>query len=154
MIRFDSQVTIDRPADEVFGYVADLRHLPEWSRAIDRTDAATPGPPGEGSVYRQRRSFPLPQDEELRIERFDEPHRLTVVGTLGPFEARLEYEFVPEGESTRIHSRVALEADGVLRLAQPFAGARVQREVRGDLQALKEVLETGRSQERRSDRAP
>lgn len=141
MIRFENEVVIDRPRDEVFGYVSDLRNIPEWNYAVDRTEPIGSVEPAEGAVYRQRRSIPVPREEELRIERFDEPDRLIVEGTLGPFDAALDYQFVRVKGGTRVRNQVSLEADGVLRLAQPFARSRVQREVRANLEVLKEILE-------------
>lgn len=141
LIYFDNEVTIERPRSEVFEYVSDLTHLPDWNYAIEETTKQGHGPPEQGSVYHQRRSLPRGHDEVLTIDRLDEPDRLTVVGRLGPFDATVDYEFSEEGGSTRLVNTVELESTGVTRLVQPLVAGRIRNEVRSNLETLKTILE-------------
>ena len=47
MDTFRNTVTIARPADEVFAFLANLRNIPRWNYAIARTVPTSPGPAGE-----------------------------------------------------------------------------------------------------------
>ena len=46
MQTFQNTITITRPADEVFAFLADLRNIPRWNYAIARTVPTSPGPAG------------------------------------------------------------------------------------------------------------
>jgi hypothetical protein len=56
MQTFQNTVTIARPAEEVFAFLADLRNIPKWNCAIERTAPTSPGPAGAGATYRQTRT--------------------------------------------------------------------------------------------------
>jgi hypothetical protein len=58
METFANTVTIDRPAKEVFEFLADFENVPRWNYAIDRTRKTSPGPVTVGTTYRQTRSIP------------------------------------------------------------------------------------------------
>jgi polyketide cyclase/dehydrase/lipid transport protein len=58
MDTFQNTVTIARPADEVFAFLADLRNIMEWNYAIARTVQTSPDPAGVGASYRQTRTIP------------------------------------------------------------------------------------------------
>jgi len=44
MISFTNTIHIDRPMEEVYAYLSDLEHTPEWNWAITETKKATSGP--------------------------------------------------------------------------------------------------------------
>ena len=46
------QVEVKAPVDEVFGYLADLRHLPEWDRGVESVSQNSEGSVGLGSTFR------------------------------------------------------------------------------------------------------
>ena len=78
-------VTIDRPAREVFDYLADGTHNREWRAGvldIRHTNSTT----GEGAAYRQVLAGPGGRrvDGDYRITVFNPPHRLEFLVTAGP----------------------------------------------------------------------
>ena len=46
MTPFQNTVTIARPADEVFAFLADFGNIPAWNYAIARTVQTSPGQAG------------------------------------------------------------------------------------------------------------
>jgi hypothetical protein len=64
-----------------------------------------------------------------------------VSGSLGPFDATIDYRLEGEGRSTRLHNDVELDADGAVRLIQPLLAGRIRREVSANLEVLKSILE-------------
>jgi len=58
MASFENTVTITRPVEEVFTYLADAENLPQWNYAIEQTRKISPGPVGVGTLYRQTRTLP------------------------------------------------------------------------------------------------
>lgn len=110
MDTFQNTVTIARPADEVFVFLADLRNIMEWNYAIARSVQTSPGPAGVGASYRQTRTIPRRSEEEsLQITVFEPPSRLTVQGQIGPFQAATSYLLEPAAGGTRLTNEVELE---------------------------------------------
>ena len=86
---FKNTVTIDRPTEEVFAFLADFENVPRWNYAIDATRKATPGPVAVGTTYRQTRSIPSRSEEGFEVTAFEMDKRLAVRGQIGPFRARI-----------------------------------------------------------------
>jgi uncharacterized protein YndB with AHSA1/START domain len=141
VIRFTNTIEIERPRNEVFAYLGDLEHTPEWNWAVDETTKTTEGPAGVGTEYRQTRSVPTRATETLRITAFEEPRLVAVEGTLGPFPARLSYELKDEGRHTTVINTVELDPPGMLRIASPILSRRIKASVADNLNVLKEQLE-------------
>ena len=76
MAAFENTVTITRPVEEVFTYLADAENLPQWNYAIEQTRKISPGPVGVGTVYRQTRTLPGRSQEDFEIVVFQPPGQL------------------------------------------------------------------------------
>jgi Polyketide cyclase / dehydrase and lipid transport len=150
MPTFQNTVTIACPADEVFAFLADLRNIPKWNYAIERTVQTSPGPARAGTSYRQTRTIPRRSEENLHITAFEPPSRLIVNGQLGPFRAITSYLLQPAAGGTRLTNDVELEPiSALLRPAGPLVVPRIKKAVAGNLSTLKQLLETGRPAEGR-----
>ena len=146
MQTFQNTITIARPAGEVFAFLADLRNIPTWNYAIERTVPTSPGPAGAGTTYRQTRTIPRRSEENLQITVFEPPSRLTIHGQLGPFQATLSYLLQPTAGGTRLTNDVGLEPiSALLRPVGPLVVPRIKAAVAGNLSTLKQLLENGRS---------
>jgi uncharacterized protein YndB with AHSA1/START domain len=140
---FENTVTIERPAPEVFAFLAKFENVPKWNYAIDRTVKTSPGPVGVGTTYRQTRSVPRRSEEGFEVTVFEPPTRLTVEGQLGPFHARTTYVTEPTADATRLTNLVELEpSNAVLKLVAPLAIRRVKAAVAQNLEKLKQLLES------------
>lgn len=142
-MQFVNTVTIDRPAHDVFTFVADLENLPKWNYAIEETRKTSDGPVGVGTTYRQVRSVPTRSEETLRVTEMHPDRRLAVHGDLGPFVATLSYEFEDVGGRTRLTNTADLEGRGLTKLAGPIVSGRVREAVAANLGVLKQLLEGG-----------
>ena len=142
MQTFQNTVTIARPAGEVFAFLADLRNIPRWNYAIERTMQTSPGPARVGATYRQTRTIPRRSEESLEITVFDSPGRLAIAGQIGPFQATTSYLLEPAAGGTRLTNTVELEpASALLRPLAPLAVPRVKSAVAQNLAVLKRLLE-------------
>lgn len=141
MISFTNTIRIDRPVDEVYAYLSDLEHTPEWNWAITETVKATPGPIGVGTRYRQTRSVPQPATEMLEITALKANRHIEVRGTLARFPASLTYRLDRRIGGTELTNTVDLEANGPLRLIESALGSRIKRAVADNLSQLKNLLE-------------
>ena len=92
MQTFENTVTIQRPAEEVFAFLADFENIPKWNYAIDETHKTSAGPVGVGTRYRQTRSVPGRSVEGFEVTVFEPARRLAMHGQIGPFRATISYE--------------------------------------------------------------
>ncbi|HEY3213646.1 MAG TPA: SRPBCC family protein [Actinomycetota bacterium] len=139
---FENTVTIERPAEAVFAFLADFENVPTWNYAIEETTKTSRGPVGVGTRYRQIRSIPRRSEEGFEVTVFEPMSRLAIQGQIGPFRTRASYELTPMAGGTRLTNKVNLEpTSGVLRLAAPLAVPRVKAAVAQNLGKLKQVLE-------------
>jgi hypothetical protein len=144
---FENTVTIHRPLDEVFAFLADFENVPKWNYAIEKTWKATPGPVGVGTTYRQTRSIPGRSEEGFEVTAFEPGKLLAVQGQIGPFRARISYLLEAAPGGTRLTNDVALDpAPTVPRLAARLATPKIKAAVAENLTKLKEVLQARNQQ--------
>lgn len=143
MISFTNTIHINRKSKDVYAYLSDLEHTPEWNWAITETRKTTPGPTKVGTQYTQTRSVPQPSTEVLEIAGLEPDRRIEVRGTLAQFTARLSYDLAPTVDGTKLTNTVDLEPQGSLRLIAPILGGRIKRAVADNLNVLKTQLEVG-----------
>ena len=141
MITFTNTVRVNRAIEDVYAYLSDLEHTPEWNWAITETRKITPGPRRVGSRYQQTRSVPRHATEILEITALEENRLVEVRGTLASFGAYLIYRLHSTGSGTEIANAVRLEPSGALQLAAPLLGARIGRSVAHNLGQLRINLE-------------
>lgn len=140
-MRFTNTLTIDRPQDAVFAYLADLENLPRWNYAIQQTRKVSSGPVGVGSRYHQVRTVPEHREESLEVTEYDAGRALTIRGTLNSLPAELSYALEPDGRATVLTNTVDLATRGPLTLVAPLATRQVRSAVAANLEVLKEILE-------------
>ena len=142
-MQFENTVTIRRPAEDVFMFLADFENVPSWNHAIQSTTKTSPGPVGVGSTYRQIRSEPSRREEGFEVTVFEPTRRLTIDGEIGPFHARVDYRLEPIEGATRLINGVELRpSSAVSKVLAPFARSRVKAGVAENLDTLKQILET------------
>ena len=73
MPAFENTVTIQRPAEDVFAFLADFENIPKWNYAIEQTSKISAGPAGVGTRYRQTRTIPSRGVEDFEITAFRRP---------------------------------------------------------------------------------
>jgi Polyketide cyclase / dehydrase and lipid transport len=144
MQTFENTVTIHRPAEEVFAFLADFENIPKWNYAIDETHKASAGPVSVGTRYRQTRTVPRRSVEGFEVTVFEPARRLAIDGQIGLFHAAISYELEAVGAATRLVNTVELDpSHAALRLAAPLATPRIKAAVAQNLGKLRQVLEGG-----------
>jgi len=145
MQTFQNTVTIHRPADEVFAFLADFENIPMWNYAIEETSKASAGSVRVGTRYRQTRSIPARSAEEFEVTVFEPASRLAIHGQIGPFQATISYELEAAAGATTLVNTVELDpTQAKLRLLAPLAAPRIKAAVGQNLGKLRQVLENGR----------
>jgi uncharacterized membrane protein len=136
-VRFDLEVTIDRPVADVFAYVSDVRNLPTWQESADAAEWID-----EGKRFSERRSF-LGRTAKLELEvTAREENRFDVRSVSGPVRFEIRHSFAEAGNGTRLSVTAEAKLGGALRLAGRMAQGQAERQFHSDLERLKKILET------------
>ena len=88
MQTFENTVMIQRPAEEVFAFLADFENIPRWNYAIEETKKASAGPVGVGTRYRQTRTVPSRSAEGFEVTVFEPGRGWPLTGRSGPSRQR------------------------------------------------------------------
>jgi len=142
MATFSVDQVIERPVEEVFGFVRDVRNSPAWQTGIETLRVFPDAPLEVGSVVMETRRI---QGRELDLSyKVTEvrPYRLVEIqSTGGPVEYRATQELKPEGTSTRLRLSVDVELHGAMRLAAGLIAPAIKRQAKADLSKLAVILE-------------
>ncbi|MFD0366854.1 SRPBCC family protein [Streptomyces sp. NPDC127114] len=146
MSRINGSVDIARPPEEVFAYITDPSHLPDWQESAVRVQRIS-GTPGAASQrftvtrHMGRRDF----DTHIELT-LDPPRSWHVHGTDGPVRPDLEGTIEPldGGMRSRVRLSVDFEGHGIGKALVPLVVKRhVRKEMPRDEEQLKEILERG-----------
>ena len=143
-MRVEESIEIGRPRKEVFDYVSEPDNFSEWAGAAIEVRKETPRPVREGDTFTVAIKF-LGRRFETPYERTSyEPERLFKERAAGgPIpDQEWTYTFEEVSESTTRLTRVAEgEPGGFFKLADPLIERALRRQIRADLETLKDLLE-------------
>src|SRR5436190_5328041 len=143
------EIVIGRPVVEVFDYVADERHGPNFNTRLSRVELLTPEPIGVGSRFgiemtMMRRVF----DMTVEFTSFERPRLLGSTSRSLPRGGKgrplltagsLTFDPVPDG--TRMRWSWQVETPGAMKLLAPLVGRMGRRQERRVWTSLKRLLE-------------
>lgn len=144
MTDITTSARIDRPADVVFDFVADMENNPRWQRGQQACTWTSEPPLRVGSTYDQTARFlgrtlvssfdvtELVPGRRIRIESTSGPMPIDVTRTVEPID----------DESCEVTAIVRGEAPRLMRLLGPLLDRLVLRSVRGDYARLRDLLES------------
>jgi len=142
VINAEKSIVINRPIDEVFAYVGDQRNTPQWQSGLIEVKRLTDGPPGIGTKHTFVRSFMGRKMEASNEYIAYEPGRIiTFKTTSGPVQLEASYLFEAVAGGTHLTSRIAMDAKGLVSLAEPLIARSLRREMDAAFVALKSLLE-------------
>jgi uncharacterized protein YndB with AHSA1/START domain len=141
-MRFTNTITIDRPAAEVFAFLARFENLPRWNHAIGETWQVSPEPVSVGARYVQTRTLPARSEETFEVTAYEPDRALAIRGTFGPFLGNVAYLLEPAGGTTRLTNTMDLEPSGLVGVVAPLATSRIKAAVVANLGTLKRLLES------------
>jgi uncharacterized protein YndB with AHSA1/START domain len=137
-------VTIARPRDEVFAFVADARNRPQWDESVDSEELTSPEPIGVGSTVRTKfRSMGRPYEYTWEIIEHEPPRHMKVESTSGPFPTTLAFQFSDQDGGTLVEASVTGRPSGLMGLLQPMVARTTQKNLERAYPRLKRLLETG-----------
>jgi uncharacterized protein YndB with AHSA1/START domain len=139
MPRVLTTIEIDRPVDEVFGFLTDLSNAPLWT--VDLLEVRHAGPLAIGARGTDVRRMSGKQVEmPWEVTRLDPPN--TVQFTYGPpFPAIATFTLEPTPAGSRLTCDTTLELQGVYRLLAPLVVWEARRVDARQFRNAKELLE-------------
>lgn len=136
-IKVEETVEIDRPVNEVFAYVADPENLATWTGIV--LEVRKDG--GDRFTVVQKflgRRFETPCEVTA-----SEPNRRYVYRSVGgPIPYTFSYTLEPSGAGTRFTNTGEGEPGNFFRLVGPVFEKAAKRQMRHDLDTLKDLLES------------
>jgi carbon monoxide dehydrogenase subunit G len=136
-------VTIDRPAGEVFAFLADGENEQKWRPGVRemRREGDTSG---VGAIYRQKLAGPMGRTVpgDVEITGFEPDRRITFRVIAGPVRPEGRYDVeAAEGGSTRVTFSLEVTLTGLKKTMNSMVQKSMDGEV-GALANLKRVLES------------
>jgi uncharacterized protein YndB with AHSA1/START domain len=143
MIKIERTITIHRPVEEVFAYVAEVEHGPSYVSGQREAHKTSSGPMGLGTTFSTSGKF-LRRGAAFEITEYEPNQRLAWKAKSGA-RATTSWGFQPSGPSTRVTFTRVANAHGLSRLAESLLQGVANGKVDQDLGALKELLAVTRT---------
>lgn len=118
-IHVEDSIQIDRPVEDVFSYMADPQHMPEWTAVVVevRTDASAPLSAGDNFTVAQK--FLGTKWESLCEILSSEENRFSYRSVGGPVPFTFTFTCEPSSAGTRLTVVAEGEPGTFFRLAGP-----------------------------------
>jgi uncharacterized protein YndB with AHSA1/START domain len=138
-MRVEEAIGIARPPEAVWAVVADPHNDSRWCRAVKSVDAVD-----ERCWRVMHKPIPLrpPRELELKQLEAEPPRRLALRQEDEAAIFNIEYRLEPTQTGTGFTQASEFEWKRLPRVLHRAFGRAVRREMRGQLRALKELLET------------
>lgn len=143
MIEVRAQVTIDRPADEVWSYAAEIARHPEWMSVMSAERLQGTGSQVGDRGRERMRLGPWTSDAEFTVVAADPGRRIAWrPGKGSPFSGDLVLELESLGPSqTRATYGGSFRLRGLLRAVEPLFAGEAKQGMAKELRRLKDAVE-------------
>ena len=142
MAHAENSITIDRPAREVYDFLADGLNNTAWREGV-QSISLKEGTAGErGAVYSQTLTGPKgrPLQGDYRITEAEPGRLLAFEVVAGPARPKGTYALAESGQGTTVHFSLALKLPVLMRVLDSLVTKTMEAEV-AQLSRLKQVLE-------------
>jgi carbon monoxide dehydrogenase subunit G len=132
-VRAELTIEIERPPDEVFAFMTDVSHVPEWQAGVKSAERR------DGRIEEARSIFGRELHTTLEIVEEEPPRVFTLRALDSPVPFTVRHELEPaDGGGTRL--TVTAEGD-VPGFAAGLLARRAEKQFRKDFERLKQILE-------------
>jgi uncharacterized protein YndB with AHSA1/START domain len=141
MIVINTTIQIRRPIDDVFTYVADPEHFPDWNSAV--TDVQPTSATGDdSSTFVMTRHLATGKaTNELRVVAFEPPTRFVIETTSGATPFHYEYRFSGDDCATVLELNAHADLSPLSTLLGPLARHGLESGINANLETLKNILD-------------
>jgi uncharacterized membrane protein len=141
-LRVKESVFIERPVAEVFAFAGTYENDPRWRSGVVEMCQDPPGNPRVGTTTREvMRVFGRRQVTVAKVVGYDPDERTAFESVEGPIPVRGDRAFEVSEEGTRFTYELSAELNPLYRLLSPILAPGLRRQVSGDLQRLKVLME-------------
>ena len=142
----DESVTINRPIEEVFDFIADNENDTAWCPSVKDIRRISGNGPDKGATYEMHHTpGGMAFDAVVEVVGYERPHSLKWVMTDGGHTLHGVYELEAVNGKTRLSQTSEITFEGWLRIPglfmKPFVARDVQKELGKQFAQLKEILE-------------
>lgn len=138
----NTEITIDKPVEEVAAYAANPDNATEWYANIQLVEWKSEPPLQVGSMVAFTAQF---MGKKLayvyKVTEYIEGKKLVMLTADGPFPMETTYEWQQHGNQTIMKLRNRGKPSGFSILFTPFMKMAMRKANNKDLQLLKEILE-------------
>ena len=143
MARIEHEVTINRPAAEVFEYMTRLEELPRWQESCHEVQLQGQGPVGVGTQWTEKRTVMGRESEvEMEVVEYEPNRRFAVRSRSGPVGLSIEHDLEPAGDGTRVRVVGEAQLGRLSKLAGPMVKRQARQMFETDFARLKQELES------------
>lgn len=143
MAKIEGEITIGRPVEVVFDYVADQTNEPQYNPNMARAEKDTAGSIGKGTRFRSAvRSAGRTTEMLMEVTGYDRPRLLASTTTMKQVDIEYTLEFNPGAEGTRMRWSGGVRTKGRLRLLGPLVTWMGTRQEQRIWSSLKSHLES------------
>jgi len=145
MAPINGSIEISRPPQDVFDYVGDLSRHTEWQTGLESVQVETEGPTRVGTRAEETRHVPGgTQTYHYEITQYDPPRAAAFEVVTGPVRPHgtIRFTSLDDGTRTRVDFEMEFTGHGLGKLLVPLASRDARKHVPGDLQKLKEQVES------------
>jgi uncharacterized protein YndB with AHSA1/START domain len=139
LLSYAREATIDRPPEEVFDYLSDLRHELEWNPDAKEVEKLTDGPVGVGTRFRAQWSRTQPT--EVEVIRYERPAAWATMSQAMGMEVIASGDVAPAPGGSRYAIHLELRPHGLARLLAPLAKVMMERGETRNMRLVREALE-------------
>ena len=144
MIDFEISVLIDRPIEEIFGFISNPLNLPRWQSMLVEIKPLVPGLPGIGSKFSTKGEMMGRKIEgQLEITEFDSGGIFGYSGKAGPMQMHALITLKPVGTGAKVTFKAHAEPGGMFKIAEGLLANQVKGQMEANLIKLKSILEAG-----------
>jgi len=141
MIQHEVTIHINRPVEQVFGFLVDAKNLRTWQSNLIENEQLTKEPMSVGTRFREVRRMG-PRQSEIQIEITDfEPNKRFATKTLSQPQVTVTYTFEPEDGGTRLTNKFVMSTREDMRLTKPSLAESIKKDTDSDFEKLKHVIE-------------
>jgi len=143
MINVEESIVINRPIEEVFGFVANFENHPKWESNFQKVKLLTSTPTGVGTIYQCELKLPG-QTATLKFEitEYEVNKKIAFEAeAAGPAKPNGSFLFEPAAGGTKITLVPRPEFRGLFKLLEPMMAGYVRKQNQEHLIKLKQILE-------------
>lgn len=146
MRTLEAEVEITRPVPEVYGYVTEPENWPVWAGPVVAVHTIDARPLRSDARFTTVVKLVGKQFETIhRVTAFEQDKLFSYVSESGPVPSTFTWQFASVSAGTVVTQTIFGDEErtaSFFRLAFPLVEAVVQRQMRADLETLKDVLES------------